>query len=108
MTKSPLMFYNRFILKSIPCLHVMACPQVLNGGGDLRVHKVASDILNRSHGELTRGDHPLWWLGWGLKTPLHKSPASYEMLHWSSDLVGMTQAMENGHEFWILECWESL
>jgi len=47
-------------------------------------------------------------LGEGLTTPHCKKPASYEVLHRASYLVGFfgtTWAMENGYEIWNMECY---
>jgi hypothetical protein len=46
----------------------------------------------------------------GMKTPLCKRPACYEMLRGVSDLDGFFQTievMEYGHEIWNLDCWRS-
>jgi hypothetical protein len=84
----------------------MVCPWAAYEGDSLQIWRVAANILICSHRYLTKGGLPDWGLGNRLTTPRHKKPASYKMLHRSSDLDGScvtTKALKSGYNIWYME-----
>jgi len=72
---------------------------------------VAANILNELLQTTDEGWYSSLGVVQGVTTPHCKTLACYKMLHRALDLdrsFGMAKAVENGYEFWNMECSESL
>jgi hypothetical protein len=66
----------------------MSRPWFADRGDGQQIWRVTGTILNNKTWTADKGGTPTWRMGRELTTPYHQKPASYEMLHRVSDLMG--------------------